>query len=65
MAIPVPKNANRRRPRPAYLPMFAMMNPTGYAAWRSPMEHAQARPRQSESHIGTAVNKFRVATVAG
>ena len=23
-----------RRPRPAYLPMFATMNPTAYAAWR-------------------------------
>jgi anti-anti-sigma factor len=62
MAIPLPKNANRRRPRPAYLPMFAMMNPTGYAAWRSPMEHTQVRPRHSESQVGTAV-QFRVATV--
>jgi anti-anti-sigma factor len=63
MAIPLLKNANRRRPRRAYLPMFAMMNPTGYASWRSPMEHTQVRPRHSESQIGTAVKQFRVATV--
>jgi anti-anti-sigma factor len=63
MAIPLIKNANRRRPRPAYLPMFAMLNPTGYASWRSPMEHTQVRPRDSGSQIGTAVKQFRVATV--
>jgi hypothetical protein len=41
MAIRLAKRGNGRRRRPAYLPMFAMMNPTAYAAWRSPMDHTQ------------------------
>jgi hypothetical protein len=55
MAIRLAKKANGRRRRPAYLPMFATMNPTAYAAWRAPMDHTQvARPSKSElSQTGT------------
>jgi hypothetical protein len=48
MAIRLAKKADRRRPRPAYLPMFATMNPTAYEAWRRPMEQTQVA-RSSKS----------------
>jgi anti-anti-sigma factor len=63
MAIRLPKKPNRRGPRPAYLPMFALMNPTGYAAWRSPMDHTQVRPPHSGAQIGMAVKQFRVSNL--
>jgi hypothetical protein len=41
MVFRLAKKAKGRRSRPAYLPMFALMNPTAYAAWRPPMDHTQ------------------------
>ena len=35
------KNGKVRRPRAAYLPEFATMNPTAYAAWRPRADHTR------------------------
>jgi hypothetical protein len=43
MAIRLAKKGNKHRPKPAYLPMFAMMNPRAYAAWNSAPDKRQIR----------------------
>jgi hypothetical protein len=47
MAIRLAKKANGHRRKPAYLPLFATMNPTGYAAWRPPADHSRSRASDS------------------
>jgi hypothetical protein len=39
MRIRPTKNSAVRRHRPAYLPLFAMMNPTAYSAWQPRPDH--------------------------
>jgi hypothetical protein len=43
MAFRLAKKGNGR-PRPAYLPLFAMMRPTAYAKWNRPRDERQVRP---------------------
>jgi hypothetical protein len=37
------KNAKREKFRPAYLPLFAKMNPTAYTAWKSTEDRRPVR----------------------
>ncbi len=43
MAIRLARKANAGSTRPAYLPMFAMMNPPAYAVWKPPENSRQIR----------------------
>jgi hypothetical protein len=43
MAVRLAKEGKKHGPRPAYLPMFAMMNPTAYAKWNPALEKSRMR----------------------
>jgi hypothetical protein len=43
MAFGLARKAPEHRPGAAYLPMFAMMNPRAYAAWKRPEDRRQIR----------------------
>jgi hypothetical protein len=43
VAIRLVKIRSKHDPRPAYLPMFAVMNPTGYESWKHPHDNGQKR----------------------